>query len=417
MRPSFMTSSCVVLLALVAGCVEPDPDRPWSTKSKSGSQLSSQVDTEVVRIDDVQVRRVDTRVTVAPQVTEVILETSEVEIESPAKTRLARVVDVDTGVVLVEPAKEEAIVVEPSLTVRERAIAILRRAAIDSHPLLRANAFEAFQSVPGEFIIAAPFGLADDNRAVRFITALGVGDLQATGLRKDLAPLLQDSSDSVRAAAIFAARRIGEPVDPSPLSEFLMSDDPEIRSNTYMVLARLGNPSAIALIEESLGVGMKLVNPMRVKLTELQAADALVILGDQSEVEPIRAALFAPIEQGELTILACSMIGEIGDGQAKPMLERLITAEGNQKRPPEIRIAAARALFMLGEPYLPGLEQVIAQNVRSEDSRLRVQSVAALAEVPGRESSELLERMLGDLDPLVSTMAASAILSRDNQLP
>ena len=346
-----------------------------------------------------------------------VVETLDEPTVSPVDTRRARVVDVDTGVTLVEAPSEAPVPVQPSLTIREQAIEILRRAAVDSHPLLRAHAFEAFQSVPAEFIIAAPFGLADDNRAVRFITALGVGDLQATDLRSEIAPLLQDPSDSVRAAAIFASRRIGEPVDPSPLSGFLMSDEPEIRSNTYMVLARLGNSSAIPLIEESLGTGMKLVNPMRVKLTELQAADALVTLGDQNEVEPIRAALFAPIEQGELTILACGMIAEIGDGQAKPMLERLITAEGNQKRPPEIRIAAARALFMLGEPYLPGLEQVIAQNLRSDDGRIRVQSVAALAKVPGKESFNLLKGMLADPDPLVSTMAASAILSREDDSP
>ena len=42
----------------------------------------------------------------------------------------------------------------------------------------------------------------------------------------------------------------------------------------------------------------------------------------------------------------------IDSGAAQAAIERLITAEGNQKRPPEIRIAAARALFMLGEPYI-----------------------------------------------------------------
>ena len=415
MRSSVTYSSCI-LLCVLAGCIEPDPNNPWSTKSESVTQ-SELLEEETVRIDDVPVRRIDTRVVTAPQIPEVVVETLDEPAVSPVDTRRARVVDVDTGVTLVEAPSEAPVPVQPSLTIREQAIEILRRAAVDSHPLLRAHAFEAFQSVPAEFIIAAPFGLADDNRAVRFITALGVGDLQATDLRSEIAPLLQDPSDSVRAAAIFASRRIGEPVDPSPLSGFLMSDEPEIRSNTYMVLARLGNSSAIPLIEESLGTGMKLVNPMRVKLTELQAADALVTLGDQNEVEPIRAALFAPIEQGELTILACGMIAEIGDGQAKPMLERLITAEGNQKRPPEIRIAAARALFMLGEPYLPGLEQVIAQNLRSDDGRIRVQSVAALAKVPGKESFNLLKGMLADPDPLVSTMAASAILSREDDSP
>jgi HEAT repeat protein len=295
---------------------------------------------------------------------------------------------------------------------RERAQAILMKAANDKHPLLRTNGFEGLVWLPDTLAEMAPKGLVDVNRAVRFVTAMAVGTRAVQGMAPYLEPLLLDSSDSVRASAIYALRSIGEPANPSPLAGFVMSDDPEIRANTYIVLGKLGNPSAIGLIRSSLGVGMQLANPMRVKLSELQAADVLVELGEQSEVEPLRAALFAPVEQGELTILACELLGEIGDGQARAMLQRLLTAPGRQQRPLEIRVAAAKALFVLDEVPSQQLESVIMVAVASDDSRLRVQAASALGVVPGAHAESVLLGMLDDVDPLVVTAAAASIARR-----
>ena len=192
----------------------------------------------------------------------------------------------------------------------------------------------------------------------------------------------------------------------------VQSEDPEVRGNAIMVLGMLGNPSAITLIESSLGQGMRLQNPMRVRITELQAAEALVALGKEEDVEPIRAALFAPVEQGEITVLACDMLGRLEDQQARPMLMRLLLAEGNQRRPPEIRVAAAGALLRLPAPWEPGLEKVLLEQVGAEDPRLRVQVAAALRRVPGEEAGRALDRMLADADPLVRIASAGAILGR-----
>jgi HEAT repeat protein len=286
------------------------------------------------------------------------------------------------------------------------------KAVHDEHPLLRANGFEGLEWMPESLAEVAAKGLSDENRAVRFATAMAVGETAIEGMALYLEPLLLDESDSVHAAAIYALRALGEPADPSPLANFIMSDDPETRGNTYVVLGYIGNPSAIPLIQSSLGIGMRLVNPMRVKLTELQAANVLVQLGDQHEVEPIRAALFAPVEQGELTILACEFLSEIGDQQARPMVQRILTAPGKQQRPLEIRLAAAKALFRLGEMPSPGLEGVIMLGVNAEDFRLRAQAAAALVFVPGAHAESVLLAMLEDSDPLVATAAAAAIAQR-----
>ena len=157
---------------------------------------------------------------------------------------------------------------------------------------------------------------------------------------------------------------------------------------------------------------MRLANPMRVKLTDLQAAEALVEMGRMEEIEPIRAALFAPVEQGEITILACNMLGRLKDQQARPMLMRLITAPGNQARPMEIRLAAATALFQLDPPHEPMLAGVIMAAVDDPNPWRRVQATAGLAVMPGAEAESTLIQMLRDGNPVVRTAAAASLARR-----
>ena len=86
-------------------------------------------------------------------------------------------------------------------------------------------------------------------------------------------PLLQDDSASVRAAAMLALARTGNSVDLSPLAAMLSENDAEVRGNAYLVLGELGNRSAVPLIRESLGRGMRLVNPVRARLVDLSRRD------------------------------------------------------------------------------------------------------------------------------------------------
>ena len=386
LKTIFACSSCLVLV--FSGCVKPDPANPWSSKSASsgGKQGEAQFVQDVPESSKGTARSVD-------------FEEETIRVRPRDSVQLALSTDAENSGLVFALA-------------RERAQAILMKAANDEHPLLRTNGFEGLEWLPDTLAELAPKGLSDENRAVRFVTAMAVGNRAVQGMAPYLEPLLLDSSDSVHASAIYALRAIGEPANPSPLAGFVMSDNPEIRANTYIVLGKLGNPSAIGLIRSSLGVGMQLVNPMRVKLSELQAADVLVTLGEESEVEPLRAALFAPVEQGELTILACELLGEIGDGQARAMLQRLLTAPGRQQRPLEIRVAAAKALFVLDEMPSPQLESVIMVAVASDDSRLRVQAASALGVVPGAHVESVLLGMLDDVDPLVATAAAASIARR-----
>ena len=385
-------------LAFAGGCVPADPSKPWSTRDQSTTVEARESGYQIVRPIIMDPSESAPRGDVQPElrgVASVVVDPPEVEVELE--------VVVPTGPIVLRGTTPAA-----------RSVSWLLNAVVDPQPIVRATAYEALEGDPDALYEAAPFGLIDENRGVRFVAAMSAGDAGLAGLAPLISPLLSDPSASVRAAAIYAMNKIGEGADPSPLAAMARSDDPEVRANAYLVLGLMGNPSAIPLIESTLGKGMRLVNPMRVRLTELQAAEALVLLGDQDDIEPIRAALFTPVEQGEITVLACDMLGRLGDEQARAMLFRMIAASGNQTRPPEIRMAATAALFRLGPPLPEKLENLILSQVGDRDPRRRVQAAACLAVVPGQQALAALEGLLADGEPMVRTAAAGAILSRSD---
>ncbi len=300
-------------------------------------------------------------------------------------------------------------------TEAEEASRILHAAATGKWPALRAHAIEASIRSPDTLRELAPTALYDENRGVRFVACMAIAEARLPDLERALldriASLLSDPSPSVQAAAMLALSRSGRPVNFTPLAAMLSGNDPEVRANAYLVLGEIGNPSAIPLIRESLGRGMRLVNPLRVRLVELAAAEALVKLGDQDEVEPLRAALFAPAEQGELTVVACDSVGRLRDEAARPMLERLLVAGGKSERSPEIRLAAARALSKLGASKAPLM--VGREYAAHPDARVRAQAAALLGEIGSPEANVLLATLLRDQNPTVQIAAAGGIEAGD----
>jgi len=294
----------------------------------------------------------------------------------------------------------------------ERSVAadVLRGAARSNWAALRANALEAAASNQALLSELAPRGLVDENRGVRFVACMAIARTGDRDLALLVRPLLQDDSASVRAAAMLALARAGSRVDFTPLAAMLSENDAEVRGNAYLVLGELGNRSAVPLIRDSLGRGMTLVNPIRARLVDLAAAEALVKLGDEREIEPIRAALFAPPEQAELTVVACEAIGRLKDEVSRPMLERLVSVGGDGRRSQEIRLAAAKALVALGGSA-PAALAIARESVSSPDPRLRSQAAAVLGSLRVPEAYDLLAALVRDADPIVQVAAAAGIES------
>ena len=147
-------------------------------------------------------------------------------------------------------ATELGPVVLPPPTLRRQATDLLVAASDSDSALLRANSIEALQQAPAHLEPVVRRGLVDENRAVRFVAAMTIGQFRMEHLAHLLQPLLQDESESVRAAAIYGLKRCDQPVDLTPLASMLVSEDPEVRGNAAMVLGGLGNPTAVPMIRQ-----------------------------------------------------------------------------------------------------------------------------------------------------------------------
>ena len=82
-------------------------------------------------------------------------------------------------------------------------------------------------------------------------------------------------------------------------------------------------------------------------------AEALILLGDQDELEVIRAAIFSSSQESEVTAIACQIAGRLHDVEVTSTLES-ITLTPN-RYPDEIRLIAATALAEINpKPYADG---------------------------------------------------------------
>ncbi|MBX3355217.1 MAG: apolipoprotein N-acyltransferase [Phycisphaeraceae bacterium] len=290
------------------------------------------------------------------------------------------------------------------------AVDLLQTAARSNSPILVANAIEELTIDPEALRPVVGKALVHPNRGVRFVAAMAVGKARLDEMANLVQPLLMDQSESVRAAAIFALARLGLPVDMTPLAEMVRSDNPEVRGNAVMILGDLGNPSAIPLLRSTIGLGMTRADPARRRITDLQTAEALAKLGEDSELEPIRAALFAPSHQAEFIALACQMVARIRDGGSIGTLQAVAYAGGDATRPPEIRLLALIALADLGAGDPTICTDFARTWLMDRNPQLRSLAVRAMAACGHGSALPQVEARLYDSNPEVQIAAAGALL-------
>lgn len=401
-RSSVLGLTLTVVLVALAGCTL---SRQTARSSRTTGPL-----TPVMQVTDeteAPTNRPVNRVVVAPVKPEIKLPARPpVRDELPARSTTQQTLGPDSY------AELEA-----------RALALLNTEAAAEWALLRANALESLAADPAALSPLLPRAIADPNRGVRFValmlvSRLGLCDLEEGFGERLLDIAYDDKSASVRAAALAAAFRCGRKVDLSELAVMVRSGDTEIRANAFLVLGQLGESTAVPMIRDALGQAYGLSDPLRARLVDLQGAEALVRLGDLSELEPIRAALFAPGEESETTALAIQILVRLQDEGARQMLMRLVEAEERDRRPPEIRLAAARAVASVSGEHQGGPSEQersaclrLAQEYdRSSQPAIRAQAAALLGTVDAPESRQILGRLLVDPDPLVRISAAGSLL-------
>jgi HEAT repeat protein len=311
--------------------------------------------------------------------------------------------------------------------IRERALSTVREMAASDVPQFRANAVEAATAAPVRLMCVIENGLRDENAGVRAVAAMAVGKARLTPLADRVRPLLRDSNPYVKSAAIFALLRCGEDVDRTPLAGMLMRDpSPQVRSQVAFILGELGDPSAIKLLKAAVAEGIPGATPLQFKLFELQAAEAMIKLGDQRQRPVVRAALYPSSGQElEQVALACQILGEVNDRESIHQLislseykEELLveTQQGEAKvkkvvkgkgYPPEIQLAIAGALAAMGH----GDGTFMADAYANHPSELvRSQAAYVYGQIGKIENWGKLDAMMGDSYGGVRVAAAAAVL-------
>ncbi len=324
----------------------------------------------------------------------------------PAKTVQAAAVPSEAAVrpaavTPLEPAGNDSL---------SRAITILLRASESDQPLYRVHALEGLEHSREYLQPVVRRHLADENPGVRFAAAVIVGRRHLYDCADVVEPLALDPDASVRAAALYALVCLGRIVDITPLAQLVMSDDARTRSNTLLVFGELRNASAIPLVESVVGRRLEVDDPVRARIVDLQAAEALIKMGDYRQYDPIRAALFAPSEESEIVALACQMVGEVEDRGARGHLIGIWNAKGHSERPIEVRLIAGASLARIGEPNLEPILQLCQSAAKDSAASVRAQAAATLGWVGGEKATILLAGLLDDKAPLVRLNAAASLV-------
>lgn len=302
---------------------------------------------------------------------------------------------------------------------RERAIGALSDLAFDPSPEVRANAIEGLQAVPSRAEPIVRAALQDQNLAVRYVAAMTIGQLRLRASAPMVRPLLSDASPLVRAAAIFALHRTGQPQDLTPLADLLSSGNYGHASSAAFILGEIGDPSAAPMLRSAaLRASYDMPESRNLRLT---IAEALYKLGDMEASFVLNAALYPNSVEGfEQAALAAQIIGAVGDENATSQLIRLLrepaenspATEDPMKQvylyPPELRLACATSLARLGYPD----GWYVGEQYRNDPNpALRAQAAHTLGRTGLARDAEALSQMLEDNDPRVRAAAAAGLLN------
>ncbi len=320
---------------------------------------------------------------------------------------------------------------------QDKAIREVLDASRSDDAQLRTQALEAIEPLPKRALPLTQIALEDKNPAVRFSALITVGKLRLHALSNNAVRLQDDRDPSVRAAAMFAAHACGHQINMNELPKLLGSDEATVRANAALVLGLMGDRSAVPMIREIAQRPMRRASPIRETLVRLQFAEALTLLGEEQEIEVIRAAMFSP--EYEVRVLAVLMLGRLQDrSMTRAMIGFL------EDTPIELKLAAAQSLAVMGvesgrpialaaatydaaavaqqaeafirqhrdSPFVPTYRQLMGDPAAQERiARMaRGQAAFALAELGGADATAALVRLLDDPDPSVRLAAAAGVL-------
>lgn len=265
-----------------------------------------------------------------------------------------------------------------------------------SDEVIRANSIEAAQDAHlTEAFPAIIEALSDKQPVVRFAACMAVGELQIHDAYQKVLSMLTDPDPHVQVGVRFALHKLGNTSHSNDLEQFARSPDRYVRGDVALALGMLGEPSARKIL-------VPMAESDREGGVRLQAAEALWRLGDQEGLDILVEGSIS--EYPDDQVISVLALAEPGDTRVIPHIQGKLASDPKQ---PEIGLAAARALGMLGSD---AGYTVAMDGAKSIDPRLKSMGALALGAIGRADSQPTLATLLKDPSQPVRIAAATAIL-------
>jgi HEAT repeat protein len=266
-----------------------------------------------------------------------------------------------------------------------------------------AAALGAMRSQNAKALEALEDALADTDNEVRIEAAFALGTIGAQKSALKFLTALRDPEIKVRLVAAQAVWLLGRHTQGVPvLIEALSGEDPDLRLNAVVALAKMG-PDA----REAVGALAKALHG-RDAAVRAHAAEALYRVGPEakSAVPSLCDALQSP--DASLRVQAAYALGGVGKEarEALPMLERALTDKETA-----VRLFAARALWAV-EPKIGVVLPVLTQALQKDaDAGQRARAAAILGSLGLRAQNAVPDLLdaVHDADKAVRIAAARAL--------
>lgn len=221
--------------------------------------------------------------------------------------------------------------IDPEL--RERAKRQIGEAFESNNQTIQMNSVEALKYMGPEGAEAVLTALSDPRGPVRYAAALAAGELRLAAAKPALEKLADEQNPHHRLAARFALHRIGDTSRSHDLEKYARDADKLVRRDTAMLLGMLDEPSAMNILKD--------MQKDRDVTVRIQVAEARWRLGDARAVEELIVGIASGFPDDQMICLLA--VAQRGDTRvAQHVYARLTDAYQ------EVGLVAARSLGMLG---------------------------------------------------------------------
>jgi HEAT repeat protein len=287
-------------------------------------------------------------------------------------------------------------------TLKAPALKIVEDSFNDANPFMRNHAIEAAISTDQKQLISNIIQrLSDDSLAVRFTSAVAIGDMDCRTCKDLLNTTLRDTDENVCIAAAYSLIKLGDQSHYQRIRDAAVSTNGTLRANALLLIGKLGNPEDAILLHQAL---RDLDAQDKV---HLQAVDSLAMMKDvkmyKTKLWPLLISKYA-----DDRVMGIRGMGSLATKESIEAIESTLKNDDIL----EVRLIAAEELGKLGNTK--GQDEVIRYfqtNPNLNESTMATgTAVTAIGRIKCNILTGYLAKSLESQSPYIRLVAAQSVL-------